>query len=340
MGKGKTVIEQPDPISPGEAITDYINAIGDPALQEKLLGAEARFRPQFQQLELADQEAALFGTDGQPGLIELQRRASEEFAPIEKAAKEREVAMLGTLGGQVTQALRDADPKAARMADLQAQQAERLYAESEGMLSPERAREAEQAARMAGVSRGRVGDASTIAGELLGREASRAQLRAEARQAGGMGFQQARAIGGDPSQFLFGRPAQSTQMGSQLYGQAYQLAGQQAGPQLFDPNQGINLAMQQRSQNMNLMGAQAQARATETAGKYGMIGSILGCWVAREVYGIGNPRWLAFRQWMLIESPSWFRNLYMKHGERFARFISNKPKLKNIIRKWMDTKIS
>ena len=128
---------------------------------------------------------------------------------------------------------------------------------------------------MAGASRGRVGDASTLAGELLGREASRSQLRAEARQAGSMGFQQARAIGGDPSQFLFGRPAQSTQMGSQLYGQAYALAGQQAGPQLFDPNQGVNLAMQQRTQNMNLLGAQAQAQATERAGMYQGIGNMI-----------------------------------------------------------------
>ena len=146
MGKGKTVIEQPDPINVGQSIRDYMEAISDPNLQAKIIGAEARGRPQYQKLELADQEAALFGTDDQAGLIELQRRASEAFAPIEQAAKEREVAMLGTLGGQVTQALRDADPKAARMADLQAQQAERLYAESEGMLSPERAREAEQAA--------------------------------------------------------------------------------------------------------------------------------------------------------------------------------------------------
>ena len=68
--------------------------------------------------------------------------------------------------------------------------------------------------------------------------------------------------------------------------------------------------------------------------------STLFCWVAREVYGAENPRWLAFRQWMLVESPSWFRDLYIKYGERFAKFISNKPLIKSIIRKWMDTKIS
>lgn len=276
MGKGKTVIEQPDPINIGQSIRDYMEAISDPDLQAKIIGAEARGRPQYTALELADQEAALFGTEDQMGLIDMQIKASEKFAPIEEEAKRRETALLGELGGKVTEALRAADPTSTRLADLQAQQAETLYAEAEGMLSPERAREAEQAARMAGASRGRVGDASTLASELLGREASRSQLRAEARQAGGMGFQQSRAIGGDPTAFLFGRPTQSTQMGSQLYGQAYNLAGQQMGPQLYDPNMGLNMAMQQRSQNMNLLGAQAQAQATERAGQMTALGDIAG----------------------------------------------------------------
>ena len=76
-------------------------------------------------------------------------------------------------------------------------------------------------------------------------------------------------------------------------------------------------------------------------GMMGSIGSaaILACWVAREVYGVDNPKWLQFREWMLEDSPSWFRKLYIKYGERFAKFISNKPLLKTIIRKWMDNRI-
>jgi hypothetical protein len=374
MGRSKTVIQQPAPaqIDPSESMGEYLfgsrfkdfEGITDPRLQQRILEAEAQYRPQYTALELAEQEAALFGREGQAGLLEMQRRAGEEAIDFEEAARERQIrqetALLGELGPEVTEALRAADPRAARLADLQAQQAESAYrqaetlsAEAEGRLSPERAREAEQAARMAGVARGRVGDAGTMAQELLGREASRAQLRAEARQAsqlagqqGQLGFGQARQMGGDPSAFLFGRPTQQTQMGSQLYGQAFGLAAQQQGPQLFDPNVGVNLALQQRSQDMTLMGAQAQASAARSSGRSSMMGSIIGgafkafCWVAREVYGAENPRWLQFRQWMLLESPTWFFNLYVKYGERFAQFISNKPFIKNIIRKWMDTKIS
>ena len=354
MGKGRTTIQQPDQIDPGKAMGEYLfgsdfgraQGITDPMLQDRLIAAEKRFRPQYTALELAEQEAALFGRDGQDGLIELQRRASEEFAPIEEAAKKREVKLLGTLGGKVTQALRDADPEATRLADLAAQQAETLFAEGEGELSPERRRMAEQAARAGSLSRGRIGDQSSVAAELLGREQVRSGLRAEARQAGASAFGQTRQVGADPSQFLFGRPSQFTAMGSGLYGQAFNLAGQQSGPQLFDPNVGINMAMQRQSNQFGLLGAQAQADATRSAGLMQGLGALgggflarPGCWVAREVYGIENPKWLMFRTWLFNDAPSRFRTLYIKYGERCAKFISNKPVLKTIIRKWMNTRI-
>jgi hypothetical protein len=48
------------------------------------------------------------------------------------------------------------------------------------------------------------------------------------------------------------------------------------GPQLFDPNVGINMALQQRGQDINYQGAMAQANASRSAGKSGMFGNILG----------------------------------------------------------------
>ena len=48
------------------------------------------------------------------------------------------------------------------------------------------------------------------------------------------------------------------------------------GPQLFDPNMGINMALQQRGQDVNYQGAMAQASAARSAGKSSMFGSIAG----------------------------------------------------------------
>ena len=82
-----------------------------------------------------------------------------------------------------------------------------------------------------------------------------------------------------------------------------------------------------------------------TAGK--SIGSLIGtlgsafisaklCWVAREVYGTSNPKWFVFRTWLRYDAPKWFVNIYNKHGEKYAKFISNKPLLKFITKKIMD----
>ena len=89
----------------------------------------------------------------------------------------------------------------------------------------------------------------------------------------------------------------------------------------------------------------AQANASRSAGTMGMLGSLGGaaaiglCWVAREVYGETNPKWLSFREWLISDSPRWFFKLYKNHGERFAKFISHKPIIKSIIRAWMNTKL-
>lgn len=63
------------------------------------------------------------------------------------------------------------------------------------------------------------------------------------------------------------------------------------------------------------------------------------CWVAREVYGEDNPKWRIFREWLITRAPKWFYNLYIRHGEKFAKAIRNKPEIKWLIRFWMDGRI-
>ena len=198
------------------------------------------------------------------------------------------------------------------------------------------------------------------AGTLGQSEAMLAQRRAEELQRIQLGsgligqanqqlqgaFGMNRQMAGDVGMTILGRPSSAIGLGGQMLGQAQQGAAGPMGPQLFDPNVGINMALQQRGQDVTFQGMQAQAKAAGQAGIMGAVGGIaqgLGtyaaCWVAREVYGIDNPKWLEFREWMLNDAPSWLRNLYLKYGERFAKFISNKPLGKSIIRKWMNTKI-
>lgn len=62
------------------------------------------------------------------------------------------------------------------------------------------------------------------------------------------------------------------------------------------------------------------------------------CWVAREVFG-DDSRWIQFRSWMIRKAPRWLYQAYLRHGERFAAWLSDKPKFKAVIRRWMETKI-
>jgi len=70
----------------------------------------------------------------------------------------------------------------------------------------------------------------------------------------------------------------------------------------------------------------------------GMGGGGMGgfCWVAREVYGVHDPRWLEFRGWITTDAPAWLRNLYAAHGEGFAAWLRTKPAAKAAVRTAME----
>lgn len=87
--------------------------------------------------------------------------------------------------------------------------------------------------------------------------------------------------------------------------------------------------------------AATNAAAQSNGAIFGALGSlgsalITKCWVAREVYGPGNMRWRDFRNWLVFRAPRWLDKLYTKYGERFAVFISDKPRLKSVIRGLME----
>ncbi len=78
--------------------------------------------------------------------------------------------------------------------------------------------------------------------------------------------------------------------------------------------------------------------AIESSGDIAKLVAVL-CWVAREVYGSSNPAWIDFRYWMLNISPSWLLTLYLRYGERTAMWLRGKPRIKRLLRVWMDSRI-
>ena len=297
------------------------------------------------------------GVKGYKGLL---ADASRQSGMLEREMlglqRKDDVSALEEYAPQVVEAYRAADPYSTGLAEQQTAMADDLYQRSQGLNAEQQRIVDQQALQMSQMS-GRIGDESSAAGQILGREQYLSGLRGQAAGMGQQAFNMNRNIAGDIGSTILGRPSSAIGLGQSGVGAATNLAAGQMGPQLFDPNVGLNMAMQQRSQDVTFQGMKAQADAASSAGSSGMLGSALGaagsvvggmasggtgffaCWVAREVYGIESNKWMQFREWMLNDSPSWFRKLYLKYGERFAEFISDKPRIKSIILKWMNTKI-
>lgn len=124
---------------------------------------------------------------------------------------------------------------------------------------------------------------------------------------------------------------------------------------MFTPQQRLGFDVNERNQQYgrNLMEAQVkaapdpgnaaiieawtqdEAQIMELAGQaLSAVGKGAGamCWVARSAFGSGDPRWLLFRSWLGNRAPGWFFNLYRKHGEKFALWLDEHPRVKPLIR--------
>jgi hypothetical protein len=271
----------PTPVDAGKLSLDFIRAMADPALQRQLLQAEQTYRPEYTGLELADINTLLRGTEDQAGLLALQDEAAQSVSDttqrLTAAQRLADIKDVEALGGRATEALRSADPMQKALLEQINAMFQDQFARS-GRLTPEQMRNAQQQARLAGASRGRVGDQGTIASEILSREQALRNRRLEALQTGQLAFGMNQATAADPFQAILGRPAQAPGMGMASSQFAAGLAGEQLGPNLFDPNAGINLGLQNQANLSNyqssIYGAKAGLAGAQAQGRGQMIGGI------------------------------------------------------------------
>ena len=265
--------------------------------------------------------------------------SDREMAQVQDAARARQT-MMGRTFDQKG-AIEEAEARV--MEDNQRRMQNRAFAQS-------------QLGQEAGLQTGDVTRAMTTDQFNVGAKMDAERLNEQLRQSGlGNYINAVRGLASledqymlDPFQAILQRGGGgSLQSGQDVFRQAGY--GLQSGPQYLNPESGLGYISQMAANNANMYAANVSADADRGSGLMTMLGNIAGpavpaaikkyCWVAREVYGPANPAWLQFREWMFTESPDWFFNLYKNYGERFASFISDKPRIKSIIRKWMDSKI-
>lgn len=314
MGK-KAKAPKPKPItqaSMGKEISNYVGGYGE-ALPS-VLALEQKYRPQFGAQNLAD-----IG-QYQMGLQALQGQATQTAQQQLQEAQAASIGGMTGLAGSARGMMQAISPEGAGLVgqSVQASQAAQKYADefnidisgitnlaqkayqSAESLSPEQIRSAQQTAREAGMMSGRVGGASTVASEILNREAAKAQRRSEAAQLGGLAFQQQSSLGqqklqtqeaarqasqqafGQQQSFytqpifgLLGSTPQSYGAGQQYTQYGMGMLGRST-PGLINPDVGLNLAAAGRRDELAAASANAQASASRSAGMMGAGGAIIG----------------------------------------------------------------
>jgi hypothetical protein len=338
-----TRIEAPDKRDYGGEMKSTLQAQVDMAPQ--LYGAEEAWRGKYAQL---DMDIAQQMT---PQLLDLYETSQRRLGTMDREQLDLQrggdIEAIEKYGGRARAALDAANPEqAALLRELNAQAQSDLSAG--GQLSGWERREIQQSSRAGGAARGMGYGGRDVAIESL------AQLQgANTRRRQRQGFAQSmvgmnKATAADPFMAILGRPSSMNPMMSGG------VVGQAGG---FNPGAMFSPESQYAGDiyNQNYQGelaartASAKNRASMIGAGMGMVGSMvgggdkpwfLGCWVAREVFGNENPQWLAFYDWKESKAPKWFKKLYDSFGERFAKFISNKPKLKKRIKIWMEDKIN
>jgi len=112
---------------------------------------------------------------------------------------------------------------------------------------------------------------------------------------------------------IFGRQSSIDQLRQQQFATQANLFNQQPGGILGQIAGGIGGAV--------VSGAGAAA------------GAAAFCWVAAQVFGGWyEPKTMLARSFIAYKAPKWFKNLYIKYGERFAKFISNKSMIKAMVK--------
>jgi len=336
---GSTKIEAPEARNYAKETEDTLRA--QVKLAPELYAAEEKFRGKYAQLDVDIAKRI------SPQLLDIYESTQPRLAAMDRQTlsdqRAADISDIERLGPRARDAMRAADPeKAALMDELNQQALSDL--KLGGRLNAGEQRQLSQAARGAQAARGfgyGINDAAIESwAQLQGGTQRRRERQGFAQSMVGLSQQ----TQGDPFMAILGRPSNiSPAMAGGVLGQAQ---GFNPG-QMFSPESQYagDIYNQQWQGELAARTATAANRAAISGAMIGAVGSIGGgfaskCWVAREVFGNDNPQWLAFFDWKETKAPKWFKKLYNSFGERFAKFISNKPKLKKLIKTWMEDKIN
>ena len=122
MGSRVTMPSAPPPpaqVDPGQSSLDFIRGMANPELQNELLAAEQRYRPEYNKLELVDINTLLRGSgegeDYVPGLLDQEQYAARKLqqsqAELNSMQRRADLTDVERLGARASRAFLDANPE-------------------------------------------------------------------------------------------------------------------------------------------------------------------------------------------------------------------------------------
>jgi hypothetical protein len=348
---GTPTFNAPPPRDYGEETRDTLEAQID--LAPELYYAEKKFAPKYNELELQNLAEMLTGTQNARGLMDIyENDVAPSYARIQQQAeasqREADVAAVSQYAPQMREALRSSNPENAALLDELNSQAMAQLAAG-GRMAPEDMRDIQQQTRGAFSARGLNNSNASSIEEIMNQQLGGQQLKMQRQAFAQSLIPQNQGVYGDPFMAILGRPS-SVVGSSQGFGNQAMGMGQTTGPSLFSPESPY--AQDAFNTNYNsewsTRAANNDARTAMRLGYVNAGSSLLsgaataaaGCWVARAVYGDDNLKWVTFRTWLILDAPAWFRNLYMRYGERFAKLVNTCSPLKKLLRVLMDKQLS
>jgi hypothetical protein len=349
----------------GGAQEKALNQMGAQATAARAFGgsrqgiAEAETRKSY-----ADQAAQMVSGLRQSGYQQAQQLAGQDIATQMQAALANQGANLqaGTTTAQLGQQVNLANQSALNQAGQfgasaanQAALANQSALNQAGQFGASAANQAALTNQSALNQAGQFGASAANQAALTNQAALNQQRQFGATQ--GMTAQQLnQGAGLQGAQFRLNAAGQMGNLGQQAFNTSQAITQQQMQQGLMQQGLQQQLIDAARGQYAGAIGAPQQslglplaalgaapapqsATNTSNPGLFNYMQLFAGmCWVAREVYGKDDPKWLQFREWVIGYSPNWFYKAYSKYGENVAKVVAKVPALKLVIRPFMDAK--
>ena len=250
----------------GKSARDYVDAMADPALQNKLLANRQAYDPKYQDLQLSLAQRA---ADPMAQLAENQAMRSQEFgSQMAERQAGSDISLMNRFGAGATAAVRASDPLMQARVQQANELADQAYREAQITdLSPEMRRRATQSAREGLVARGRGMDNVGIAAEAMSREDYLRDIinqnRDNAMKFGGYAMRGNQATSYDPLRLTSG----GQNFVQQGYGQRAALFGiPQESVTRINPDAGVNIGMMENANLNNYNAANYEARMQSKGG--------------------------------------------------------------------------